>query len=178
MSEERLGEALEAAGYAGTWERRGDRIVLDAAAAALLLDDAELGGLDLDAQVLTLRMEPKDRLSLAAALVGAGLNGGRHQVEYTVRTDAGERRLAERGRFEADRDGCMRGIGVIVDLTPDAAPEAGDTPLEHAARTCMALHHLIAELPEGTAMMRKLADMLLLEFGFRVAQQATQRSGG
>lgn len=178
MPEERSREALEAAGWVGTWERRGDRVVLDAAAAAVLLDDPEMGGRELDSQVLTLRMEPKDRYSLAAALAGAGVHGGAHRIEYTLRTSRGERRIVERGRFGADEAGTMRGIGVIVELPPNPETEEADTPLERAARACINLHRLIAELPDGTARIRSLTELLLLEFGFRVAQQVTQRSGG
>ena len=178
MPDERARGALEAAGYAGTWERRGDRLVLDAAAAALLLGDPALGGRDLDAEELSLRMGPEDRFGLAAALAKAGADGGMHQIEYTVRTEGGERRLAERGRFVADGRGGMRGIGVLLDLTRDPGPAVPEPPLQSAVEACIDLKRRIGRMPGSTALMGTLVDMLLLEFGFHLGRRLDRRARG
>ncbi|OAH21667.1 hypothetical protein AX289_17235 [Methylorubrum populi] len=167
--------ALEAAGFAGTWERRGDRLVLDGAAAAVLLGDPDRAGKEIDAQELSLLMGPEDRFALAAVLARSAAQGGMHKAEYAVRTDGGVRRFSERGRFVPDGRGGMRGVGVLLEVTQDLGPAVPEPSLDTAVDLCIDLRHHIDRVPGRTAMMGILVDMLLMEFGLMLGRRIGQR---
>lgn len=171
MPQERARKALEAAGFAGTWERRGDKLVLDETAAAVLLDAPGRAGTEIGVEELFLLMEPEDRFELAAVLVRSAANGGMHKVEYAVRTHAGVRRFAEQGRFGPDGSGGMRGVGVLLEITQDPGPAMPEPPLDTAVDLCIGLRNSIDRVPNRTAMMGILVDMLLMEFGYVLGRQ-------
>lgn len=169
--------ALEAAGFAGTWERRGDRLVLDGAAAAVLLGDPARAGMEIDAEELSLLMGPEDRFALAAGLARSAAQGGMHKAEYAVRTDGGVRRFSERGRFVPDGRGGMRGVGVLLEVTQDPGPAMPDPPLQTAVELCLDLKRQIRRVPGRTALMGTLVDMLLLEIGLMLGRRIGPRHG-
>ncbi|KMO13467.1 hypothetical protein SQ03_21840 [Methylobacterium platani JCM 14648] len=130
--------------------------------------------------LLLARIHPEDRGAVKARIQRAADEGGSYVVTYRLLSrDGSVRRVLSCGRCVHDDAGRpIEGRGVIIDLTgcpTDAGDEAEadvdtpDSPLERAAEHGLALRRAVDECRDP--FLRRLADMLLLEVGRRLAAE-------
>lgn len=166
------------AGLVGTWMwRGGDRHVLDRYAAELLAGAQDLADIDLPADALVRHVLDADRAAVRAALGRNAHQSGPVSLEYRVRTPDGVRWLLSHGRIYGAQPGVpAHGHGVLIDITARHAPDrfeapegAALSPLERAARHALAAREAVEE--DGSASLRLLVDMFLLEVGRVIARR-------
>lgn len=176
----RFSVQADAAAVVGTWMWRcGDCHILDAGAAELLTGAPDLAEMELPGEALARRVLLADRPAVLAALERMGRERGLVVLEYRVWTPEGIRWLLSHGRVYPALPGLpAHGHGVLIDITdrrqppgePDGTEEGPPTALERAARHALGARDAVDE--DGSASLRLLVDMFLLEVGRVIARRA------
>ncbi|GJE43141.1 PAS domain-containing protein [Methylobacterium soli] len=164
---------------AWVWTAASNLHVLDRDAAEILTGDPDLADTELPLETVIQRLPLNDRAMFLAAVERAEHESGLVVVEYRVQTPEGTRWLLDHGRIYPATTGMpAHGHGVLIDITyqklraEDAshsalAPEA---PLDRAAQHAIATREAIDA--DGSASLRLLIDMVLLEIGRVIARRA------
>lgn len=174
------GMQADGATVVGTWMWRcGDCHILDVGAAELLTGASDLADTELPAEALARRVLLADRPAVLSALERMGRERGLVVFEYRVWTPEGIRWLLSHGRVYPAQPGMpAHGHGVLIDIThrklppPEPAGPEETTPsaLERAARHALGARAAVDE--DGSASLRLLVDMFLLEVGRVIARRA------
>ena len=161
------------------WTAASNLHVLDRDAAEILTGNPDLADLELPLETVIQRLHPEDRATFLAAVERAERESGPIVVEYRVQTPEGTRWLLDHGRTYPAAVGMpAHGHGVLIDVTHqmlhgiDTAqsphhPEA--TPLDQAAKHAIAAREAISA--DGSASLRLLIDMVLMEIGRVIARR-------
>jgi hypothetical protein len=172
-----------AAEVVGTWlwTAASNLHVLDHGAAEILTGDADLADTELPLEAVIQRLPADDRAMFLAAVERAEHESGLVVMEYRVQTLEGTRWLLDHGRIYPATAGMpAHGHGVLIDITHQKlrAVDAGhpppepEVPLDRAAKHAIATREAIDA--EGSASLRLLIDMVLLEIGRVIARRAVK----
>ncbi|GJD79755.1 hypothetical protein [Methylobacterium gregans] len=174
------GMQAESAAVVGTWMWRcDDRHILDSGAAVFLTGAPDLADTELRAEVLARRVLLADRPALLSAMERMNRECGLVVLEYRVWTPEGVRWLLNHGRVYPALQGVpAHGHGVLIDIThrkmpppePDGSEASTPSALERAARHALGARDAVDE--DGSASLRLLVDMFLLEVGRVIARRA------
>ncbi|WP_191970250.1 PAS domain-containing protein [Methylobacterium planeticum] len=155
--------------------------VLDRDAAEILTGDPDLADTELPLETVIQRLHPDDRATFLAAVERAERESGVVVVEYRVQTPEGTRWLLDHGRtYPATAGMPAHGHGVLIDVThqklqavePVHQPAQARAPLDRAAEHAIATREAIDA--DGSASLRLLIDMVLLEIGRVIARRVAK----
>ena len=172
-------DALQAAGFVGTWDTDvpAGQSVLDAGAATLLAGNPSLAGQPLSLETALGRVHPEDRDRVFGRIRRVRQIGGPVSLEFRVLSGSGEVRwILNRGFLGTGRSGTLRGRGAYLDITDlyerstplsNGADPLQSSPLEAAADHGIEAHAALER--HGDTYLQTISRMLLLEIGRTLA---------
>ncbi|GJE42872.1 PAS domain-containing protein [Methylobacterium soli] len=163
------------------WTAASNLHVLDQGAVDLLTGNPDLADTELPIETVIQRLPADDRAMFLAAVERAEHESGLVVVEYRVQTPDGTRWVLDHGRiYPASAGMPAHGHGVLIDIThqkllgSDAAHTAPqpEAPIDRAAKHAIAAREAIDA--DGSASLRLLIDMVLLEIGRVIARRVSK----